>query len=68
MSQNLFQNSLFELLAWNAGPDFWFKLIQIEASSLLGVSLAPLCGQNSIALASWGVVRCHTHKYTHKPS
>ena len=45
----------------NAGPDFWFKLIQIEASSLLGVSLAPLCGQNSIALASWGVVRCHTH-------
>ena len=52
----------------NAGPDFWLKLIQIEASSLLGVSLAPLCGQNSIALASWGVVRCHTHKYTHKPS
>ena len=51
-----------------AGPDFWFKLIQIEASSLLGVSLAPLCGQNSIALASWGLVRCHTHKYTHKPS
>ena len=41
----------------NAGPDFWLKLIQIEASSLLGVSLAPLCGQNSIALASWGVVR-----------
>ena len=45
----------------NAGPEFWSKLIQIEASSLLGVSLAPLCGQNSIALASWGVVRCHTH-------
>ena len=39
----------------NAGPDFWLKLIQIEASSLLGVSLAPLCGQNSIALASWDV-------------
>ena len=36
MSQILFKNSLFELLAWNAGPDFWFKLIQIEASSLLG--------------------------------
>ena len=52
----------------NAGPDFWLQLIQIEASSLLGVSLAPLCGQNSIALASWSVVRCHTHKYTHKPS
>ena len=55
------KKSLFELLARNAGPDFWFKLIQIEASSLLGVSLAPLCGQNSIALASWRVVRCHTH-------
>ena len=52
MSQNWFKNSLFELLAWNAGPDFWFKLLQIEASSLLGVSLAPLRGQNSIALAS----------------
>ena len=51
----------------NAGPDFGFKLIQIEASGLLGVSLAPLCGQNSIALASWGVLGCflqlcsHTH-------
>ena len=121
MSQNLFKKSLFELLAWNAGPefwsnliqidassllgppsgqhsgqvasgegdpkflkicskihflsnsrcnagpDFWSKLIQIEASSLLGVSLAPLCGQNSIALASWGVLGrflqlcSHTH-------
>ena len=41
-----------------AGPELWSKLIQIEASSLLGVSLAPLRGQNSIALASWlnGVV------------
>ena len=45
----------------NAGPDFWLKLIQIEASSLLGVSLAPLCGQNSIALASWGVFGCFLH-------
>ena len=51
----------------NAGPGFWLKLIQIEASSLLGVSLAPVCGQNSIALASWGVLGCflqlcsHTH-------
>ena len=42
----------------NAGPDFWLKLIQIEASSLLGVSLAPLRGQNSIALASWVVFGC----------
>ena len=41
-----------QFLACNAGPDFWLKLIQIEASSLLGVSLAPVCGQNSIALAS----------------
>ena len=61
------KNHFFELLAWNAGPDFWSKLIQIEASSLLGVSLGPLCGQNSIALASWGVLGCflqlcsHTH-------
>ena len=61
------KKSLFELLAWNAGPDFWLKLIQNDASSLLGVSLAPLCGQNSIALASWGVFGCflqlcsHTH-------
>ena len=45
----------------NAGPDFWLKLIQIEASSLLGVSLAPVCGQNSIALASWGVFGCFLH-------
>ena len=43
MSQNLFKNSLFEVLARNAGPDFWSNLIQIEASSLLG----PPSGQHS---------------------
>ena len=48
MSQNLFKKSLFELLAWNAGPEFWSKLIQIEASSLLG----PPSGQHSGQVAS----------------
>ena len=48
MWQNFFKNSLFELLAWNAGPDFWSNLIHMEASSLLG----PPSGQHSGQVAS----------------
>ena len=54
-SQNLCKTRFLSKSRCIAGPGFSSKLIQIEACSLLGVSLAPLSGQNSIAVASWGV-------------
>ncbi len=48
ISQNLFKKSLFELLARNAGPDFWSNLIQIEASSPLGPPLRPATRRDSL--------------------
>ena len=50
MSQNLFKNHFLSNLRGNAGPEFWSKLIQIEASSLLG----PPSGQHYVESCIFG--------------